>query len=177
MVSDATRSGQRSAMIQDKAAAPIMADEMKPAVAVPHGLNDVERIANQLVDPVVVELGGVRPRVGGIAALVRRHDEAACRRERRDLVVPEMPRHAEPVQHQHQWCRLEPGDGGIENHSGRGLDVARFDHRSLRGCRIRDGGATRSFLAERVNREPYAADDCGKSARCDLPGFLVQGSF
>jgi len=74
-----------------QAAAPIMADEMKPAVAVTHGLNDVERVANQLVDPVVVELGRVGPRADRIAPLVRRHSVAASRREGRDLIVPEMP--------------------------------------------------------------------------------------
>src|SRR3954453_21563835 len=54
---------------------------MKPAIAVPHDLNDVERVANQLVDPVVVELGRVGPRAGSIAPLVRGHDEVARRRE------------------------------------------------------------------------------------------------
>jgi hypothetical protein len=34
---------------------------MKSVIAVPHGLDDIECVANQLVDPVVVELGGVRP--------------------------------------------------------------------------------------------------------------------
>src|SRR5215212_2289525 len=137
---------------------------MKPAIAVPHSLNDVERVANQPVDPVVVELGRVGPRAGSIAPLVRCHGEATRRREGWDLIIPEIPRHAETVQHQHQRRRLEPGNRGVENHSGRGLDIARFYHRSLWGCRIWDGGATRSLLAERVNREPYAAEDCGNSA-------------
>src|SRR3954447_22559819 len=146
-----------------------MADEMKPAIAVPHDRNDVERVANQLVDPVVVELGRVGPRAGSIAPLVRRHDGTARRRKGRDLVVPEMPRHAEPVQHQHQRRRLGPRDRGVKDQSGRGLDIARFDHWSLRGCPICDGGWTRSFLAEGVKRGPYAANDCGNLLRCDSP--------
>jgi len=63
---------------------------MKPAIAVPHGLDDVERVANQLADPVVVELGRVGPRAGSIAPLVRCDGEAARRRDCRDLVLSEM---------------------------------------------------------------------------------------
>jgi hypothetical protein len=67
-----------------------VAHQIKSVIAVPHGLDDIERVANQLVDPVVVELGGIGPRAGSIAPLVRCDGEAARRRDCRDLVIPEM---------------------------------------------------------------------------------------
>jgi hypothetical protein len=67
-----------------------MADEMKPAIAVPYGLNDVERVANQLVDPVVVELGRVGSRAGSILCFAVMNPAVVARRDQIvDMHVPQ----------------------------------------------------------------------------------------
>jgi hypothetical protein len=53
-----------------EAAAPIMTDKMKPPIAVAHSCDNVIGIANQLVDPVVIEIGRIRTRTDCITTLV-----------------------------------------------------------------------------------------------------------
>ena len=53
-----------------QAAAPIVPDEMKPSLAVPCCPENVERVADQFVDPVVVENRRIGAGTGGISGLV-----------------------------------------------------------------------------------------------------------
>src|SRR5580692_6522905 len=92
-----------------------MADEMKAPSGMTGRRNDVERIADQPVDAVVVELSGVGPGIDRIAALVRGYCEIACARQCRQLIVPEMARYAEPVQHKHQRRIICAGDRNIKD--------------------------------------------------------------
>ena len=73
-----------------QAAAPIVPDEMKPPLPVPCCPENVERVADQFVDPVVVENRRVGAGTGGISALVGSQDEVAGRRQRRDLIIPKV---------------------------------------------------------------------------------------
>ena len=63
------------------AAAPVVADEMKAAVAVAAGRDDRHRIVHQPVDVIIRGVAGVRPRARRIAALARRHRAIARGRQ------------------------------------------------------------------------------------------------
>jgi hypothetical protein len=58
--------------VGEQAAAPIMANQMKASLAMPGRRDDVERVADQPVDAVAVEVAGIGPGVDRITALVRR---------------------------------------------------------------------------------------------------------
>src|SRR4051812_9860467 len=79
--------------IRDKpgeAAAPIMADQMKASLTMAGGVGDVEGIAGQPVDAIVVKVFRIGPRVDRIAALVGRYCMITRRRQCRHLIVPEV---------------------------------------------------------------------------------------
>src|SRR5437016_6151780 len=71
-------------------AASIMADEVKAPLAMAGRGDDVERIADQPVDAVIVEVRGIGAGIDRIAALVRRHRQIARLRQSRQLVVPKI---------------------------------------------------------------------------------------
>lgn len=119
-----------------EAGPPVVTDQMKVAVAMAGRLGDVERVADQVVDAVIVEIGRVGPGADRVAALVGRHGEIPGRRQRRHLGCPEMPRHAVTVQHQDERCAFLAGNGGIEDQARRRFDIAHFHPRSLHwSCR------------------------------------------
>jgi len=70
---------------------PIMADEVEPAIAVSDGLHDVERVADQMIDPVTGIVGRVRPSGARVAALIGRHGKIAGLGHCTNLGVPEEP--------------------------------------------------------------------------------------
>jgi hypothetical protein len=111
-----------------EAAAPIMADQMEPPAAVADASDDVLGIADQFVDPVVIEIGRVGTRAGGVAALVGGHGKVSRRGQHRDLVVPEIARYTEAVQHQHKRRRRITADGAVEYQAGSGFNLTRLDH-------------------------------------------------
>jgi hypothetical protein len=53
---------------------------MKSVIAVPHGLDDIECVADQLVDAVVVEVGRIGTRAGSNGSLIgaSSHDAAGA---------------------------------------------------------------------------------------------------
>jgi len=83
-----------------------MAHEMELAIAVSHFFDDVERVADEPVDPVMVEIGRVGARAGRIAALVRRHDEVTRRGEHRGGSSAAEVRHASCARHPRQSLPL-----------------------------------------------------------------------
>jgi hypothetical protein len=105
-----------------------MADQMEPPAAVADASDDVLGIADQFVDPVVIEIGRVGTRAGGVAALVGSHDKISRRGQHRDLVVPKIARDTEAVQHHHKRRRRMTADRAVEHQAGSGFDLTRLDH-------------------------------------------------
>jgi len=78
-------------MIQARAGAPIMPDQMEAPVAMADRGHDIQRVPDQQLDTVAGMIGRIGPRILGIAPLIRRKGEKARLCQRRHLGVPEMP--------------------------------------------------------------------------------------
>ena len=113
------------------AAAPVMAHQMETALRPAYRGDNVHRIADQLIHFIVGDIGRVGPRFGGITALVGRHGIEPGIAQSLHLGIPQVSRHAEPVQHQHERCLFIAGDRGIERQPGCSRDPARLDHLSV----------------------------------------------
>jgi hypothetical protein len=93
---------------------------------------DVEGVLDQTFNPITGMVGWVGPGTSSISPLVRRHREVARLRHRIDLCIPEEPRHAKAMQHQHQRTTVVAPDRHIEHHAACRLYVSRLDHPNLR---------------------------------------------
>src|SRR5262249_38558916 len=73
-----------------KAATRIVTNQVKPTLAMPGRRDDVERVADQAVDTIIIDVSWIGAGIARIATLVWRDREVARLRQCRQLVVPEM---------------------------------------------------------------------------------------
>ena len=105
------------------AAAPVVADQMKPRIAIARGRHDRHRVVHQAVDQVMREFARVGPRARRIAALARCDSAVAHVAECRDLGAPAMHRVRKAVQQQHQRRTGLAGGDGVESEMRRDGDL------------------------------------------------------
>lgn len=111
-------------MIQEEAAAPIVADQMEATAAMPGCGDDVECVAHQAVDAVGIEILRIGTGARRIASLVGSDREIARVGQGGNLAVPEMPRYAEAVQKQDRRLVKRARQGAIEFQARCRLDLA-----------------------------------------------------
>src|SRR5476649_2012577 len=77
--------------------APVVTDEVEALAGGTRGIGDVDRVGDELVEEVVVEIRRVRPRARRVAALVGSDGAVACLGELRQCSAPTMPRFGKAV--------------------------------------------------------------------------------
>src|SRR5580704_5722568 len=114
-----------------EAAAPIVADQMEAAAAMPCCGDDVECVAHQAVDMVGIEILRIGTSAGRIASLVGGDREIARVGQCGNLAVPEMPRYAEAVEKQDRQPVRRARQRAVEFQARRRLDLADVHSRFL----------------------------------------------
>ena len=110
------------------ATAPVVADQMKAPACLSASHGNIHGVVDELVEFVVRGVGGVRPRAGRIAALVRRYRAIPRRRKRRDLRSPCVERFGEAVEEKHERAVGRAGGQCVEGEAGPGRDRSLLDH-------------------------------------------------
>lgn len=80
-----------------------------------HGVGEEERILDQQPDVVLRDLGGIGSGARRIAALARRHGPVASLRQCRELLVEQVPRDGEAMQHEDERRLRRAGHGDVEH--------------------------------------------------------------
>src|ERR1700733_2637730 len=110
---------------------PVVTNKVEPPIAMSDSGHNIERVADQPIDPVAGVVSRVRSCAGRIPPLVGSHREIPGIPERVDLGVPEEARDPEAMQHEHQRRSINTVYRHIEGHARCYLYVARPHHGAM----------------------------------------------